>query len=583
MGKRTSHLWRELRRRRVVTTSAGYAATAFVLLQLAEILFPAFGVGEGGLRVLLAVLLAGFPLTVALSWVFDVTRSGVRVTPPAEGEGDVRVPAPRPVVIGSVLLMAAGLAWGGWWVVRAADPADATPEGIRSIAVLPFKDLSEAGDQTYLGDGLAEEILNRLAGVDSLQVAARTSSFAFRDRNRDVRDIGRQLNVAAVLEGSLRRSGNHVRITAQLIDARTGFHLWSQDFDREVDNLFAVQDTVAGAIVRELTGHLALPGRTARRPVPPAAQEAYWQARAQLSRRDASVIPQAISLFQQAVSIDPDYAAAYAGLADSYALMPVLMQSMAPGEALAQAEQWARKAIELDSTLADPWASLGLVHALHQDRVEALDAFARALRLNPSYAPALHWRANVLADMGQLVPARRDAEKAARLDPLSASVATDHAAILFWSGDVEAAGVEVERALDRDFSYRPAIFLDALLALEQERELPLRMSLTQWAVLCGLPSDAVPHLAEAMLAYRRTGEAASPPPELRGLEPRPGVLSSGTLAALYALVGDREQMITWLRRAVEDGSWAEEYLAVNPIYEPFRGDPEFREIVAELG
>lgn len=583
MGKRISHLWRELRRRRVVTTSAGYAATAFALLQLAEIVFPAFGVGEGGLRVLLAVLLAGFPLTVALSWVFDVTRSGVRVTPPAEGTGDVRVPAPRPVLIGSVLVMATGLAWGGWWVVRAANPAHDAPEGIRSIAVLPFTDLSEAGDQTYLGDGLAEEILNRLAGVDSLQVAARTSSFAFRDRNQDVRDIGRQLNVAAVLEGSLRRSGNHVRITAQLIDARTGFHLWSQDFDRDVDNLFAVQDTVARAIVRELTGHLDLPGQRTRRPIPPAAQQAYWQARAQLSRRDASVIPQAISLFQHALSIDPDYAPAYAGLADSYALMPVLMQSMAPGDALAQAEQWARKAIGLDSTLADPWASLGLVHAMHQDRVEALDAFARALRLNPSYAPALHWRANVLADMGQLVPARRDAEKAARLDPLSASVATDHAAILFWSGDVEAAGVEVERALDRDFSYRPAIFLNALLALVQERELPLRMSLAQWAVLCGLPSDAVPRLAEAMLTYRRTGEAASPPPELRGIEPRPGVLSAGNLAALYALMGDREDMIAWLRHAVEDGSWAEEYLAVNPIYEPFRGDPDFRKIVAELG
>lgn len=583
MGKRIGDLWHELRRRRVVGTAAGYAATAFVLLQLAEIVFPAFGVEEGGLRVLLAVLLAGFPLIVALSWVFDVTRSGLRVTPPADGADDARLPAPGPVMIVLVLVAATGLAGVGWWAVQAAEPAGGVSEGIRSIAVLPFTDLSETRDQAYLGDGLAEEILNNLAGVDGLQVAARTSSFAFRDRNQDARDIGRQLNVAALLEGSLRRSGNHVRVTVQLIDARTGFHLWSEDFDREVDDLFAVQDSVAGAIVKELTGRLDLPARAARKPVPPAAQEAYWRARAQWSRRDPSVLPQAISLFQQAVTIDPGYAAAYAGLADSYALMSVLAQSMAPDEALAQAEGWARKAIELDSTLADPWASLGLVRAMDQDRIGALDAFARALRLNPSYAPALHWRANVLADMGQLVPARRDAEKAARLDPLSASVATDYAAILFWSGDLQGAGAETQRALNLDFSYRPALFLNTQLALAEDRDVPLRMSLTQWAVVCGVPSDAVPSLTTAMLAFRRTGEAAPPPPELGRPEPHPGVLTSGNLATLYAMMGARDDMLAWLHRAVDDGSWADGYISVNPAFEPFRNDPDFKKIVAELG
>lgn len=586
MVRRIKDLWRELRRRRVVGTAAAYTATAFALLQLAEIVFPAFDVGENGLRVLLAVLLAGFPLVVALSWVFDVTRSGVHVTPPAQDDGDIGIPAPRPVLIGLVLLTAAGLAWGAWWVVGPAGPARPASdgsEGIRSIAVLPFTDLSEAGDQAYLGDGLAEEILNRLAGVDSLQVAARTSSFAFRDGNQDVRDIGRQLGVTSILEGSVRRSGSHVRVTAQLVDARTGFHLWSQDFDREVDNLLSVQDSVAAAIVKELAGHLYLPGRTVRKPTPAAAQQAYWQARAQLSRRDPSTIPQAVSLFQQAVSLDSGYAAAYAGLAEAYALIPVLTQTVAPADALGRAEEWARKAIELDSTLADPWASLGLVHALHQDRVGALEAFARAIRLNPSYAPALHWRANVLADMGQLPAAKREAEKAARLDPLSASVLTDYAAILFWSGDAAAAGVAAEQALDVDSGYRPALLLNAVLALAQDREIPLRMSLAQWAVLCGIGSDVVPQLAQRMLAYRRTGEAALSPPELRALQPRSGALTSGTLASLYALMGDRDDMLEWLHRAAEDGSWAEEYLSVNLVYEPYRDDPDFRKIVAELG
>lgn len=583
MGKEIRELWRELRRRRVVSTSAGYAAVAFVLLQLGEILFPAFGMGDAALRVLFAGLLAGFPVVLALSWVFDITRSGLRLTRPTDAEAVGRRLMPRPLTIALVLATASGLGWVGWRAVRGAEPGGGGAESARSIAVLPFTDLSEAGDQAYLGDGLAEEILNILSGVDGLQVAARTSSFAFRDRNRDVREIGRDLGVGAILEGSLRRSDDRVRITAQLIDARTGFHLWSEDFDREVDDLFAVQDEVAGSIVQELTGHLDLPGQRVRRAVPPAAQEAYWRARAQWSRRDPAGIPGAISLFQQAIDLDPEYAAAYAGLADSYALMPLLVQSTAPDEALTQAEEWALKAIALDSTLADPWASLGLVRAMHQDRVAALDAFARAIELNPSYAPALHWRANTLADMGQLSAARRDAARAARLDPLSAAVATDHASILFWSGDVEGARAEVDRALVLDFSYRPALLLGALLALNQDREVPLQMSLAQWAALCGVPTQIVPPLADAMLRFRRTGRAGDPPPELRSVTPQPGVLSSGTVAALFALVGARDDMLTWLHRSVDDGSWVEQYLPVNPVFEPFRADPEFKKIVAEVG
>ncbi|HKJ01463.1 MAG TPA: hypothetical protein VJ997_03380 [Longimicrobiales bacterium] len=589
MGKEVREVWRELRRRRVVSTAAGYAAAAFVLLQLGEIIFPAFGLGPGALRGLLALILAGFPVVLALSWVFDITRSGVQRTAPAHGEGapSVGAPrsldAPRSLVVFLVLAAGAALGWVGWWSVRVAEQEPPTSERPPSIAVLPFTDLSEAGDQAYLGDGLAEEILNVLAGVNGLQVAARTSSFAFRDRVQDVRDIGRELNVAAILEGSLRRTGDHVRVTAQLIDASTGFHIWSENFDRTVDDLFAVQDEIAGSIVRQLLGRLELSGRTARREISPEAQDLYWRARAQWSRRDAAGIPGAITLFRQAITLDPGYAAAYAGLADSYALMPLLVPSSSPGDALAQAEEWAHKSIALDSTLADPWASLGLVRAMRQDRVGALAAFGKAVELNPSYAPALHWRGNVLADMGQLPAALRDAARAAVLDPLSAPVAADHAAILLWSGDTDAARAEVERALSLDFRLQPALFLSAVVALEQGREVPLRMSLTQWASMSGLPTQVVPALAGAMLSFQRTGDPGEVPPQLRGVTPAQGAISSGGLASLFALMGDRDDMLLWLRRSVDDGSWATQYLGVNRVFEPFRADPEFRSILAELG
>ena len=244
MGDRVTGIWNELRRRRVVSTTAAYLAVAFVLLQLGEILFPAFNLGPGALRALFAFLLSFFPIVIALSWVYDVTSSGVQRTD--GGAGGISA---HPVIVTAVVVGALALGGAGWWAVRAVD-AGPDPSG-SSIAVLPFTDLSATGDQAYLGDGLAEEILNILAGVEGLQVAARTSSFAFRE-NDDIREIGGLLNVSNILEGSVRRDDADVRITAQLIDTATGFHIWSETFDREVDDLFAVQDEIAGAIAEAL-------------------------------------------------------------------------------------------------------------------------------------------------------------------------------------------------------------------------------------------------------------------------------------------------------------------------------------------
>lgn len=580
-GERLKGLWQELKRRRVVRTVAAYAAGSFALLQLAEILFPAFDLGPAALRVLLAVLLAGFPIVAALSWVYDVTLAGVTRTRASEDAGSVALRPPSSVVVGAVLVAALAMGAGGWWLVREAESVAATSS---SIAVLPFADLSPDGDQQYLGDGLAEEILNVLAGVDGLQVAARTSAFAFRDADDDARTIGESLHVATLLEGSVRRSSDRVRVTAQLIDARTGFHLWSNTYDREIEDVFALQDEIAGSIVGELLGHLELPGRKAARHVAPqAAQDAYWRGRAQWGRRDPAGLPEAIRLFRTAVGIDPDYAAAYAGLADAYALLPVYVPSASPEDALDQAEAWARKAIELDGALADAYASLGLVRALRRDRAGALEALDRAVRLNPSYARAFHWRGNVLAEMGRLADAREDAAKASLLDPLSASVATDHGKILLWSGEVEDAREELERALALDFAYRPAQFASALVALAEERPLPLQMALTQWSAMVGAPSGVAGPLAQAMVTFRRTGQAVDVDASLRALEERRASVGSGTLASIHALVGARDGMLRWLHRAVEDGSWAEEYLVVNQAYAPFRTDPDFRDIVAEIG
>lgn len=570
-------IWSELRRRRVVSTAAAYLAVAFVGLQLGEILFPAFDVGPEALRVLFAFFLALFPIVIALSWVYDVTGSGVTRT-----DGEVDAAGPHPAIIAGVVLSALAVGGVGWWAVRTVDPAAALAPSSSSIAVLPFADMSAEGDQTYLGDGVAEEILNILAGVDGLQVAARTSSFAFRG-NDDVREIGSRLDVAHILEGSIRRAGNEVRVTAQLIDTRTGFHLWSETYDRPMDDLFAVQDEIAGAIAEALLGELELAEVSpARRETSAEAQELYWRGRAQWARRDALGMPGAIELFSRAIEMDSLYAAAYAGLADSWALMPQLVPSVDPAEAMQRAEKHALKAIQLNDDLAEAHASLGLVRALRQDRVGALSALGRAVELNGSYAPAFHWRGNVLAEMGRLQDALADARRAATLDPLSPAIASDLGYILLWNGETAAAGEAFRRAQSLDFGFRPALLGAAMVALEEGQEVGLRMTLSQWAAVSGLPSPLAADLSTAMLRYRETGERQAVPAALAA-SAQAGRLPAGTAAGLHAMLGAEEEALRWLRRSVEDRSWVDQYLRVNPAYDGLRGLDGFQEILEEVG
>lgn len=583
MGNDLRDIWKELRRRRVVSAAAAYAAMSFVVLQLAEIVFPAFDLGPGAIRVLLAGLLALFPVALAFSWVFDVTTSGLRVTAPAEEEGSERPPARHgvsPLKVGAVLVSATLLGSVGWYAVQGT-VAIPTSDREASIAVLPFTDMSAEGDQAYLGDGIAEEILNILAGGEGLRVAARTSSFAFRDADHDIRDIARELGVSWVLEGSVRRSGEQVRVTAQLIDPETGFHEWSENYDRTMDDLFAVQDEIAGAIAQELLGRIetAAPGN---RHVPSqAAQEAYWKGRAALSRRGATGIPAALNYFAEASRLDPEFALAYAGMADSYALLPQVATTGDPEEDLERAEELARRAIELDSTLAQPHASLGLVRAMRGDRAGALERLGRAIQLNGSYASAYHWRANVFAEVGQLSVALADASRAAQLDPLSPAIAVDHGNILLWSGDATGALAEFERALSLEFGFAPAHFGSALVHLRQGDDVELNMSLAQWAAVTGVPATLTGELASAMVAYRESGAPGDVPDQILALA-EAGRLKAGSVASLYALVGHREGTIAWLRRSLDDRSWVDQYAAVNPIYEPYRGEAEFQRVLEAI-
>jgi len=387
----------------------------------------------------------------------DVTtsRSAVRPMPPRSP----RSPSRRKLLpiaaaaFGLLVLASAGIAL--WPKLRGGASPSAAGEasGEKSIAVLPFVNMSENPQNDYFSDGLAEELLNVLAKVPGLHVAARTSSFHFKGTNTTVEDIGRQLGVATILEGSVRRAGNRVRITTQLINVKDGFHLWSETYDRELNDIFAIQESIAGEVVGALKIKLMGPEGGA----PPAARkpttnldayDAYLLGQQRMARRTSASIADAAQSFQKAIDLDPNYALAYVSLADATGLLSGY-GTLSQSEALPKVERLLNKAIQLDPRLGEAYASLGNLSANKGDFAAAESAFQRAIELSPNYAMAYSWYGNFVpaADMKKRIPLF---EKALELDPLSTVVLCNLGNDLRRSGRTDEAVARFHRAIEID-------------------------------------------------------------------------------------------------------------------------------------
>jgi TolB-like protein/Tfp pilus assembly protein PilF len=442
----------ELSRRKVLRTVGAYAVGVFVVLQLMDAAVEPLRLPDWLPTLVVVVLILGFPIVFVLAWQFDITGEGIRRT----RDDDLLAPGQRFALFSAMLVATGGLAFGFFQYYggiftndtpTSADAADRTfsaPEN--SIAVLPFADLSETGDQAHLSDGMAEEILNLLAQVEGLHVAARTSSFAFRDRETDIREIGRALNVSTVLEGSLRTSGDRIRLTAQLINVEDGYHIWSETFDRDLGDVFALQDevasSIAGSLVDSFAG-LAEEAPTAR-PRNLAAFEAYGAGRLHWWRRTPAELEKAIQLFGEALEHDPQYAPAYAAIADSYILMS-LYGDMNQLRAVDKALRYIEHALELDPESAEAHAALGLARLEIGQIDSAESALRQAVRMNDNYVPAHLWLANVLGQTGRVGEQKRVLQNAMAIDPLNELLAINYAGNLNSQGEYDEA-----RAIMRD-------------------------------------------------------------------------------------------------------------------------------------
>jgi TolB-like protein/Flp pilus assembly protein TadD len=448
----TSAIFAELSRRRVPRTVGAYAVGVFAVLQLMDAAVEPLRLPDWLPTLIVVVLILGFPLVFLLAWQFDLTAGGIRK---ATASGSLSR-AQNTLLFGCSLLAMVGLGYGfyvhysGVFDSPAAVAGDAREftAPVNSIAVLPFSDLSAEGNQAYLSDGIAEEILNLLAQVKGLDVAARTSSFAFRNPQTDIREIGRLLNVRTVLEGSIRSAGNRIRLTAQLINVDDGYHIWSKTYDRQLDDIFAMQDEIASSIAKALVqSFTGLEQKSVGKTDNIAAANAYRTGRLHWWRRTPASLERALGFFAEALEQDAGFAPAYAAMGDTWMLLS-LYGNVTPMKAAEKAQPMIEKALAIDPESAEAFAALGLARWRIGQYDSAESSLRRATELNEDYIPAQLWLAGVLADLGRYPEEYAVLEHAMRLDPLNELLAVNYAENHRMRGDFATARQMMQKLID---------------------------------------------------------------------------------------------------------------------------------------
>ncbi len=451
----------------------------------------------------------------------------------------------------------------------------------RSVAVLPFVDMSPQGDQTYFSDGITEEILNALAQLPELRVPARTSSFSFKRSNLPMRDIARQLGVASVLEGSVRKDGDIVRITAQLIDARSDRHLWSRTFDRKLDDIFAVQSEIAHTVAEALKVRLGDKGNLVTAPRAPDARahDLYLQGRFHWNRRSGDDLRRAIQYFEDATRADSTYARAYAGLALAYAVLPLSDAGLPVIPPLRKAEEAAAKAIALDPAEAEAYAALGYAYNWEWRWTDAEQALRRATELDPSNATARQWYGEHLVQMGRAREAEAELRRAVMLDPLSPVANVNLGLVLLLGGQVHEAIAQLEQTSRMDPSFWiPLLLLHRAYLLVGRAEESATAG-RRFAELTGTgkPEDLVT-LARGVGSPNARGAALAVLEDWKSAR-RP---QWPVIAMYYALLGEHDQAIDALEHGLEARAPMMMGTKVAPWLVPLHGEPRFERILRRM-
>jgi serine/threonine-protein kinase len=462
--------------------------------------------------------------------------------------------------------------------------ADAARRDAPSVAVLPFSDMSPDRDQECFCDGIAEELIAALTGVPGLRVAARTSAFQFKGQTRDARQIGQVLNVGTVLDGSVRKHKNQMRITVELVGTGDGYQLWSKRFDREMADVFEVQDEIAASVVKTLQGQLTASGPV----VAPHTRDldaytSYLEGRYHWNKRTEDELEASVECFRSAIERDPSYAVAYAGMADAYVTLGTY-GAMPPTEVMSSARAALEKALEIDPALAEAYACRGCVRSVfdwswaHGER-----DFLRAIELNPSYPTAHHWYAiNQLVPRARFQAATEELQRARNLDPLALAIRTSVGMTAYFAEDYNGAVRELLRTIQLDEGFGMARAFLGAAYIEQRRYDDARVEMEVALRLCGRTPEIL-----AILGYLhgRAGDVAAARGVLDELQrlSMERYVSPGRVAQVHIGLGERTEALERLEKATAEHAADVAWLAVRPVFASLRAEPRFLALLKQMG
>jgi TolB-like protein/Tfp pilus assembly protein PilF len=574
----------ELKRRNVYKVAVAYAVVGWLLIQIGTQVFPFFEVPNWGIRLIVLLIVAGFPIALILAWAFELTPEGIKRTEDADLVAP-GVSRKRKWIY--VVIIAGALSVGLFFLGRYTAPNVANLPA-KSIAILPFENLSRDPDNAYFTEGIQDEILARLAKIADLKVISRTSTQRYKSSPDDLPQIAKRLGVSNILEGSVQKTTDRVRVTVQLLNAATDTHLWGETYDRKLTDVFAAESDIARAIADTLRAKLTGSEQSAlaARPTENAeAHQLYLRGRYFWNKRTGADFKKAIGYFNQAIDKDPNYALAYAGLADAYVLLSAYAEA-SPKDSLPQAKAAAAKALELDSTLGEAHASLAqALLAYDLNFAEATREFRRAIELNPNYATAHHWYGeSVLGPLGQFEEAIAEARRALELDPLSVIINADYGSALTNARRYDQAIEQLRKTVEMDpgFYYAHWTLGNALELKGFNQE-----AIAEYKKAIALNDDPLPRALLGHL-YAKTGrkdEALAILKQLRELREssKERYVSPYNLALIHIGLGQKNEAIQLLEETYEErDGYNIVFIKVEVLLDPLRGDPRFEALVQKV-
>jgi TolB-like protein/Flp pilus assembly protein TadD len=580
----------ELKRRNVYKVAVAYIVAGWALSQGIAQVFPVFDVPNWAIRLLVVLIIIGLPMALVLAWMFEITPEGIKRTNAADAVGQHS----RGHTWIYIVVVAAAFSIGLFFLGRysAGNKESGRPGGPsppeKSIAVLPFDNLSRDPDNAFFAEGVQDEILTRLAKVADLKVIARTSTQKFKSAPENLSEIAKQLGVLNILEGSVQKANDQVRVNVQLINAMTNAHLWAEIYDRKLTDIFSVESDIAKTIADTLQAKLTGSEKIAITTKPtenPEAHELYLRGRYFWNRRTAENLAKAADYFQQAIGKDPKYALAYAGLADCHVLLPAYPGlGNTPRDELPKALEAARKAVELDDTLAEAHTSLARALASNLQLAAATSEFNRAIELDPNYATAHQWFGECLQSQGQLEEALAELKGAQEVDPLSLVISSLFGFALDTVGKSNEAIAQLRKTIEIDPNFGNA---HGLLGNVLEHNGQLKEAIAEYEKNNSLHEDAISlaQLAGAYFLVGRKGEAQQLWDKLKSLSERQYV-PAYSMAVVQSAFGNKDEAIRLLEKSYEDHAPFDSedlgWILVDHRLDPLRSDPRFKKLITRI-